>query len=138
MACTACKLVLPVKHDMTGVTEELENESFIGDQDRGVTDDEDMEESPRGHGGGGHGVGEAYRGAIAWAKYGRYYYQGQVVDVDNIPDSMRKKLLTTAEKYIMQRTIILQSRNRKLNCCSEIGLTKLEQNNHRVSRSFTI
>ena len=40
----ACKSLLPVKHDITGVTEELGIEPFIDDQDTGVTDDEDVED----------------------------------------------------------------------------------------------
>ena len=36
------------------------------------------------------------------AKYGRYCYPGKkVIDVDNVPDSIRRKLPTTTEKYII-------------------------------------
>ena len=34
-----------------------------------------------------------------WAKYGSYYYPGRLVDVDNVPGDIHKKLPTTAEKY---------------------------------------
>ena len=53
MECGTFKSVLPAKHEMTGITEDLENESFIDHQDRGITDDknvedqEDMEEHGR-------------------------------------------------------------------------------------------
>ena len=83
---------------MAGVTEDLENEPFIDDQDRGVTDDEDVEDQENME---GHGSDEAYRVAIAWANYGRYYYQGKVVAVGNIPYTIRKKLPTEAEKYFI-------------------------------------
>ena len=36
------------------------------------------------------------------AKYGRYCYPGKkVIDVDDVPDSIRRKLPTTTEKYII-------------------------------------
>ena len=80
LECGTIKPVLPVKHDVAGVTEDLENEPFIDDQDRGVTDDEDVEDQENME---VHASDEAYRVAIAWANYGRYYYQGKVVAVGN-------------------------------------------------------
>lgn len=44
LECGTFELVLPVKQDMTAVTENLENEPFIGNQDTRVTDDEDVED----------------------------------------------------------------------------------------------
>ena len=98
MECGTIKPVLPVKHDMAGVTEDLEIEPFIDDQDRGVTDDEDVEDQENME---VHGSDEAYRVAIAWANYGRYYYQGKAVAVGNILYIIRKKLPTEAEKYFI-------------------------------------
>ena len=71
------------------------NEPFTDDQDRGVTDDEDVEHQ------------EDMRGA--WRRrniqrhnnLGRYYCPGKVVEVNNVPDNMCKKLQTTAEIYII-------------------------------------
>ena len=85
---------------MIRVTEELGIKPFIDDQDRGVTDDEDVEDQ---EGMERHGGNEAYSGPIVkvWTKYGRYYYPGKSVDAENIPDSIHKKLTTTAEKYII-------------------------------------
>ena len=34
-----------------------------------------------------------------WTKYGSYYYPGRLVDADNVPGDIHKKLPTTAEKY---------------------------------------
>ena len=82
---------------MTAVTGDLENEPFIDDQESGDTDDEDVEDQKDVEGRGGE---ETNRGAIAWAKYDRYYYQGKVVDVENIPDDVCKKLPTT-KRYVI-------------------------------------
>ena len=65
LECGTFRSVLPVKQDMTGVTENLENESFIGDQDTRVTDDEDIEDQEDLEGDGGD---KRYRGEIAWAR----------------------------------------------------------------------
>lgn len=49
----------------------------------------------------GHEDNKTYRGAIVLAKYDRYYYPVKVVDIDNVSDSICKKLPTTADKYII-------------------------------------
>ena len=65
MECGTLESVLPVKQDVTAVTENLENEPFIGDQDTRVTDDEDVEDQEDIERDGGD---KRYRDEIAWAK----------------------------------------------------------------------
>ena len=54
---------------------------------------------PRGHGGAWRQ--RNIRHNSIGAKYGRYCYPGKVIDVGNVPDSIRRKLPTTTEKYII-------------------------------------
>ena len=61
----------------------------------GELNDEDVEEQEDIL---GHGGGIRYTAAV-WTKYGSYYCPGRLVDVDNVPGDIRKKLPTTAEKY---------------------------------------
>ena len=61
----------------------------------------------------GHGGDETFRGTIAWPKYDKYCYPGKVVDVNNVSDSIRKKLPATAENISftgMERAIILHQK----------------------------
>ena len=48
-----------------------------------------------------------------WAKYGKFYYPGEIVSLETVSSNVRRKLPTTQNKYVWREQFLSNSKGKE-------------------------